>query len=235
MAKMDAGNETRPPQQTASNISQQPPQKASMAPRWAAAIGALALGILYAALPERVTVGPSWLPLAIEIVLLLPLCIAWFMGRPLSHATTRIFSLILLSIVTLALIIGIALMILTLPGRTQTQATNLLREAGLLWLSNILVFSLWYWEVDGGGPRKRHQKGHRAADLMFPQQTADFKGGDWAPHFLDYVFVAFTSATALSPTDTYPLTRKAKFLMMIESLLSLVVIILLAARAVNIL
>jgi uncharacterized membrane protein len=236
MAKMDAGNETRPPQQTASDISQQPPQKASMAPRWAAAIGALALGILYAALPERVTVGPSWLPLAIEIVLLLPLCIAWFMGRPLSHATTRIFSLILLSIVTLALIIGIALMILTLPGRTQTQATNLLREAGLLWLSNILVFALWYWEIDGGGPRKRHQKGHQAEDLMFPQQQMGGNSdGHWAPHFLDYVFVAFTTATAFSPTDTFPLTRTAKTLMMIESILSILIIALIAARAVNIL
>jgi uncharacterized membrane protein len=235
MAKMDASNETQPPQQTAPDISQQP-HKASMAPRWAAAIGALALGVLYAALPERVTIGPGWLLLAIEIVLLLPLSIAWLMGRPLSHATTRIFGLILLGIVTLALISGIVLMILTLPGRTQTQATNLLREAGLLWLSNILVFALWYWEIDGGGPRKRHQKGHQAEDLMFPQQQMGGNSdGHWAPHFLDYVFVAFTAATAFSPTDTFPLTRTAKTLMMIEAVLSILILALIAARAVNIL
>ncbi|HLG60987.1 MAG TPA: hypothetical protein VKY19_03575 [Ktedonosporobacter sp.] len=208
---------------------------AAMAPRWAAAIGSLLLGLLFAALPGYITRGLGWLPLILEIVLMLPLFLAWLMGRTLPHPTTRILAFILLGVVTLALAGGVILMIITLPDRTQTQAAGLLRTAGLLWLANILVFSLWYWEVDGGGPRKRHQKGHRAADLMFPQQTADFKGGDWAPHFLDYVFVAFTSATALSPTDTYPLTRKAKFLMMIESLLSLVVIILLAARAVNIL
>jgi hypothetical protein len=110
----------------------------------------------------------------------------------------------------------------------------LLGSAAVLWSVNILVFALWYWEIDGGGPAKRHQSGHQAADFMFPQQV-NGNDGSWAPHFLDYLFVAFTGATALSPTDTFPLTRPAKTLMMIEALLSLTVIGLLAARAVNIL
>ncbi|HEU5227792.1 MAG TPA: hypothetical protein VFU49_08260 [Ktedonobacteraceae bacterium] len=211
------------------------PNRAAMAPRWAAVIGSLVLGLLFAALPGYITHGFGWLPLFLEIVLFIPLFLARLMGRTLSHFTTRILSFILLTVVTMALASGVILMVFTLPDRTQAQAAALLRTAGLLWLANILVFSLWYWEIDGGGPHNRHLAGHQAADLMFPQQTAGFAIGDWAPHFLDYVFVAFTTATALSPTDTFPLTRTAKALMMIESLISLTVVLLLAARAVNIL
>ena len=230
-------NKTQERQQTDTD-SEQRHQQAPKPPWWAAAIGAIGLGLLFAALPERVTIGPSWLPLVLIVVTLLPFALAGIMRRPLPHTTMRILAFVLLGIVTLALAIGVILMVVTLPDRTQTQAGSLLRTAALLWLANILVFALWYWEVDGGGPRKRHMAGHRAADFMFPQQAAQQPGvniGEWAPHFLDYVFVAFTGATALSPTDTYPLTRKAKALMMIEALISMAIIILLAARAVNIL
>jgi hypothetical protein len=200
-----------------------------IAPRWATAIGILALGFIYLALPEKLTIGPSWLLLVIEAVLLIP--IIFFRGK-LSHTTIRTFALILLGILTVALAGIVVLLILSLPG--LTRGDTLLRSAGLIWLFNIIVFALWYWEIDGGGPVKRHMSGHKAADFMFPQQV-DNNTGNWVPHFIDYVFVAFTGATALSPTDTYPLTRKAKMLMMIEAVLSMTVIILLAARAVNIL
>jgi uncharacterized membrane protein len=138
--------------------------------------------------------------------------------------------LIPLGVSTLALFVGVALFVLTLPS--DRHATRLLRSAAILWSFNILVFALWYWEVDGGGPWKRHLSGHRAADFLFPQQAT---GEPWTPHFLDYLFVAFTGATALSPTDTYPLTRLAKMLMMCEALLSLAIAAILIARAVNIL
>ncbi len=110
----------------------------------------------------------------------------------------------------------------------------LLRSAALLWGFNILVFALWYWEIDGGGPYKRHLAGHQATDFMFPQQADGNKTG-WVSHFFDYLFLAFTGATALSPADTYPLTPLAKALMMMEAVLSMTIIVLLAARAVNIL
>jgi hypothetical protein len=134
--------------------------------------------------------------------------------------------------VTAGLAISIALLVITLP--TNRHANTLLSSAALLWCSNILVFALWYWEIDGGGPHRRLHSGHQASDLMFPQQLDGNKAG-WVPQFVDYLFVAFTGATALSPTDTYPLTRKAKTLMMIEAMLSIIIIILLAARAINIL
>ena len=201
-------------------------------PRWAALIAALAIGLLYMALPERLTYGPSWLLLAIEVVLLLPLMFSWASRRTLPHAAIRILTFAFLVAVTLGLVGSIALLIITLP---QAKASiRLLRDAGLLWCTNILVFAFWYWEVDGGGPHMRQHTGHQAADFMFPQQADGNKTG-WVPEFIDYLFVAFTGATALSPTDTYPLTRPAKLLMMIEAILSLIVIALLAARAVNIL
>jgi uncharacterized membrane protein len=206
--------------------------QAKMAPRWAAIIGILALGVLYALLPARLRIVPGWSLLAIEVVLLLPVVLLWITHRTFSHKIVRILSLVILGFVTLALASGVILLVITLPGNTHPK--TLLPSAGLLWSFNVIVFALWYWEIDGGGPLKRHQAGHQAADFMFPQQVNGNDGG-WVPHFLDYLFLAFTGATALSPADTYPLTRPAKTLMMIEALLSMLIILLLAGRAVNIL
>lgn len=222
-------------EQTTSSNTPHTHERELLIPRLAAWGGALILGLLYAALPEHVTIGPSWIPLAVEIVIMLITFILYLIRRPmLPHRTLRMLNLILLGFVTLILIIGIGLMIYTLPNRRQTQGGLLLRTAGLLWLANIIVFALWYWEIDGGGPIKRRKSGHQAADFMFPQQV-DGNTGGWAPYFLDYLFVSFTGATALSPTDTFPLTRAAKLLMMIEALIALISVAIIAGRAVNIL
>ena len=199
-------------------------------PSLAALVAILLTGLLYLVLPPHVIIGPNWLLLVVEGVFVVPLVIDVMTAWDLSHTARRMLVLVPLGVSTLALVASVALFVLTLP--TDTHATNLLRAAALLWSFNILVFALWYWEVDGGGPWKRHLAGHRAVDFLFPQQAA---GQRWAPHFLDYLFVAFTGATALSPADTYPLTRLAKMLMMFEAVLSLTVIGILIARAVNIL
>ena len=199
-------------------------------PSIAALVGILLTGLLYLILPPNVIIGPNWLLLVVEGVFVIPLLIDAMTAWDLSHTARRMLVLVPLGVSTLALVVGVALFILTLPS--NRHATSLLRAAALLWSFNILVFALWYWEVDGGGPWKRHLSGHRAADFLFPQQAT---GEHWAPHFLDYLFVAFTGATALSPADTYPLTRLAKVLMMCEALLSLTVVGILIARAVNIL
>lgn len=202
-------------------------------PRLAVIIGILAIGFLYLALPERLTFGPSWLLLAIEAVLLIPFIFFGITHRPVPHITIRLFAFALLAVVTLGLAASIVLLVNTVINGS-TKGSFLLRSAALLWVTNILVFALWYWEIDGGGPHKRHMSGHQAGDFMFPQQADGNKTG-WVSEFVDYLFVAFTGATALSPTDTFPLTRPAKFLMMTEAILSLIIIVLLAARAVNIL
>ena len=199
-------------------------------PGLAGFIAILVTGLLYLFLPENLTIGPNWLLLLVEGVFVVPLFIDLLTAWNLSHRVRRLLVLVPLAVSTLALAVGVALFVFTLP--TNTHATNLLRTAALLWAFNILIFALWYWEVDGGGPWKRHLTGYRAIDFLFPQQAT---GGHWAPHFLDYLFVAFTGATALSPADTYPLTRLAKMLMMSEALLSLTIAAILIARAVNIL
>jgi len=196
----------------------------------AALIGILLTGLLYLVLPPDVIIGPNWLLLVVEVVFVVPLVIDVMTAWDLPHTARRMLVLVPLGVSTLALVVGVALFILTLP--TDTHATNLLRAAALLWTFNILVFALWYWEVDGGGPWKRHLSGHRATDFLFPHHAA---GEHWVPHFLDYLFLAFTGATALSPAETYPLTRLAKVLMMLEAVLSLTVAGILIARAVNLL
>jgi uncharacterized membrane protein len=200
------------------------------APGIAALTGMIVTGLLYAALPQNLIIGSNWLLLVLEAVFIVPLLISIARKGGLSHDAKRHLVLLPLGIITLALVLGITLLIFTLP--TDKHATNLLRSAALLWFFNILVFALWYWELDGGGPWKRHLSGHQAADFLFPQQVS---GNNWVPHFLDYLFLAFTGATALSPADTLPLSRLAKALMMIEAILSLTVVTVLAARAVNIL
>lgn len=206
-------------------------------PSVAALAGILVTGLLYLVLPANVTIGPNWLLLLIEGVFTVPLLIDILTAWDLSHRARRMLVLIPLGLSTLALVIGVALFVFTLA--TNTNANNLLRGGALLWCFNILIFALWYWEIDGGGPWKRHISGPFPTDFLFPQQTNDFPQPTnvkrWEPHFLDYLFLAFTGATALSPADTYPLTRVAKTLMMMEGLISLTVIGILVARAVNIL
>lgn len=204
---------------------------------WAAALGALVLGGLFILLPEKLTLGPKWLPLVLIILVELPVDIARIFRKKFPLFFERILNYALLGIITIVLTIAVMLLISNLieNGR-EVQAQFLLRDGLLLWVSNVLVFSLWFWGIDGGGARKRHKRGHLATDLLFPQQTDTIKGGQaWAPHYLDYLFVAFTTATALSPTDTLPLSRRAKMLMMIEAVLATTIVLIIVARAINIL
>ncbi|GAC1364302.1 MAG: hypothetical protein PVS3B1_24540 [Ktedonobacteraceae bacterium] len=214
---------------TAIKPFEQAPHLIGRVPKWSVSLGILLSGIIYFFLPGELTFGPSWDLLAVELVILLPLWIFWASGRALPPHVLRRTSLLLLAIVTLALATGVLLLIIDLSS--FKSGLKLLRTAGLLWAFNILVFALWYWDTDGGGPRSRHEAGHKASDLMFPQQA---NGQSWMPDFFDYLFVAFTASTAFSPTDTYPLTIPAKFLMMIQSIISLMLVAVVVSRVANI-
>ena len=200
-------------------------------PMWEAMLGMLVVGVLYAALPSKLLFGPGWILLVIEIVALCPIAFTVLTGRGLPFKAVRPYFLVLFGLLTVAEVLSIGLLIATLS--TDKYALYLLRAAALLWASNVLIFGLWYWQVDGGGPLQRHLADHKAADFLFPQQT-DGNTGSWVPHFVDYLFLAFTASTALSPADTFPLSRPAKVLMMVEAVISMTIIVLLAARAVNI-
>jgi hypothetical protein len=207
------------------------PHLTGIAPRWTVSIGILLTGVIYYFLPSELTFGPDWALLAIELVLILPLWIFWATGHTLSYRNTRRISFAVLGFVTLGLVLALIFLIIDIPN--FKSGFKLLRTAGLLWIFNILVFALRYWDTDGGGPRKRHEADHKTVDLLFPQQL-DGNSGKWAPNFFDYLFVAFTGATAFSPTDTYPLTHLAKSLMMIEGCISLIIVAILISRVANI-
>ena len=194
--------------------------------------GALLIGALYIILPPQLQVVPYWVVLALEGVVLAPIVIALASERvALTHRVRRGLAFALLAVVTLALVSSVIALVLQLPS--FNGGGQLLRAGVAIWVMNVLVFSVWYWETDGGGPAMRHRHGHRAVDFQFPQQM----GGDpgrWKPGFVDYLFLAFCSATALSPADTMPLSRPAKLLMMAEALISVVVLVVLVGRSVNI-
>ncbi|HYB01064.1 MAG TPA: hypothetical protein VED37_12680 [Ktedonobacteraceae bacterium] len=198
---------------------------------WGAIVALIAIGVVYALLPQKVNGGPAWLLLTIEGVILLPVLISVLSGRRISLTRRRIGSLILLGVVTLALSVAIVHLIFTL--KKDLNGIELLYTGFLLYICNTLVFSLWYWAVDGGGSDQRLLSEHRAYDFLFPQQIGGFDGV-WIPHYFDYLYVAFTGATAFSPTDTMPLSHRAKFLMMLEAMLALLLISFVVSRAINI-
>jgi uncharacterized membrane protein len=208
-------------------------RKIEVEPRWPALVAILAAACVYFALPEPLSVGPSWSLLAVILVLLIPLAESYRRGR---HDVARVLMFAATGAITLAMIASLAFLI---RGMTQHRepATTLLRGASILWLTNILVFALWYWKLDAGGPLEREQaRGDLDSSFLFPQLlTADGRSSSWSPHFVDYLFLAFNTSTAFSPTDTAVLSRAAKMGMMLQSIVSLTIVALVASRAVNIL
>jgi len=208
------------------------PQKIRATPHWNAIGGLVVIGVLYALLPIKISFGPyGILLLAIEGVFIIPFVIAVLTRRRISPVTLRVGSLVLLGIVTIVLAVGIVRMIATLPS--ELKGFGLLYTGLLLYGCNILMFALWYWEIDGGGPEKRRQSAYQLPDFLFPQQMGGLDE-NWVPHFFDYLYVAFTGSTAFSPTDTMPLSHRAKFLMMVEAILALLLLSFVVSRAINI-
>ncbi len=199
--------------------------------RLPAAIALVAVAIAYLFLPQRLRVGPPWLMLVVVLVLLAALLIFHRTGY---HSIAYRLGRIITGLVTLAVGISAVFLITRLPGG-KLSGNDLLQQAGLVWLANIVVFALWYWEIDGGGPAVRTRTHYRSVDFVFPQFQQDPNGPPepWMPDFFDYLFLAFNTSTAFSPTDTLVLSRRVKLLLMAQSLISLVVIAVLAARAIN--
>lgn len=200
-------------------------------PRWPAAVALVALGGLHMALPKELAVGPSWLLPTVVVLLLIPTMVSLRLKR---HRLNRLFGFLSLSVVTLAELWSLSLLVLSLPKHTLPPG-HLLKAAAALWVTNVLVFALWYWRLDAGGPHLRDtRERHHTEAFLFPQLSLEGHES-WKPHFVDYLFLSFNHSTALSPTDTAILSRWAKWLIMLQASISLTTIALLAARAVNIL
>ncbi len=208
-------------------------------PLWPPCVAMVAVGGLYGALPPSLVGGaPRWLLVVIVLGLLVPILLSHRSGN---HYLGQVLGYVLNSLVTAAMIFSLALLISQVTEHKVTPS-QLLRSAGALWVSNFLVFASWYWRLDAGGPHQRARTpGHTDGAFLFPQMTmppeAKIAAGEheWEPNFVDYLFLAFNTSTAFSPTDVPVLSRWAKLLMMIQAMISLLVLALLAGRAVNIL
>lgn len=202
-------------------------------PRWLALVALLAVGALRLALPRPLAAGPGWLLIPVIVVLAAPAM--WARRRGL-HRANAMLGYAVTSILTADMIWSLYLLVSSLPTHGIAPVA-LLRASAALWTSNIIIFASWYWRLDAGGPHARDLRGsHTDGAFLFPQMTrTNREAKSWSPGFVDYLFLAFNTSTAFSPTDCPVLTRWAKLLMMIQSLISLATIVLLAARAINIL
>jgi len=203
---------------------------------WPAQLTVLAAIVLQLALPQRLTAGPTWLLPAIETVLLVGLSLAT--PRKLAHEHTgrRRTALAITALVSAANVFSLVALTHFLLHHHVSNGRELIGAGVLIWLTNFLIFALWYWELDRGGPGLRAAGHDGPPDFLFPQMSDDrIEPSGWRPRFIDYLYVSLTNATAFSPTDTMPLTPMAKSIMGLQSVVSLVTVGLIVSRAVNIL
>ena len=205
-------------------------------PRWQAVLAFVAVGAIYLALPKSLIVGPTWLLLTLMVVLLVPTVVSHRLGH---LSLNRILGFATTLLITCALIGSVVLLVHALPSHKEPPL-QLLSSAALLWITNVIVFALWYWRIDGGGPTRRHDHYEFGSNsFLFPQmqipreERSDFACARWRPHFVDYLFVAFTQSSTFGPTDAPLLARWAKVFAMIQAFISLSIVVLLISRAVG--
>lgn len=210
-------------------------------PFWPAQLTILAAIGLQVALPERLTVGPTWLIPALEGALLIGMFFATPKQLEGEHPRRRRVAIGLTALVTAANVYSLAALTHFLLHHNSAikikgEGRELIVSGMLIWLTNFLIFALWYWEMDRGGPGKRAAGNDGSPDFLFPQMSDDrIEPRNWRPTFIDYLYVSLTNATAFSPTDTMPLSPAAKSTMGVQAVVSLVTIGLIVSRAVNIL
>jgi uncharacterized membrane protein len=204
-------------------------------PFWPAQLTVLTAIALQLLLPERLTAGPRWLVPGFEAALLIGLVIVTPNQIEDEHPRRRRIALGMTAFVSVANIYSLGALIHYLLHHNVSQGRALIGAGVLIWLTNFLIFALWYWEIDRGGPGRRSAGHDGPPDFLFPQMADDrIEPLQWRPKFIDYLYVSLTNAMAFSPTDTMPLTSMAKIVMGIQSLVSLVTIGLIVSRAINI-
>jgi hypothetical protein len=200
-------------------------------PRWPAVLAAFAAVVLHFALPPEMRVGPPWIVAGIVALLVVVANVA---RRRHLYDIANGTSYLILGVLTVGLVYGVSVLLRGLITHAGS-ASEILRSAGVLWATNVIVFASWYWRLDAGGPHARERRqAHTSGAFLFPQMTLAVRES-WRPGFIDYLFVAFNTSTAFSPTDVPVLSPWAKAAMMVQATISFTAVVLLAARAVNIL
>lgn len=203
---------------------------------WPAQITVMVAIGLQLTLPKRLTVGPAWLLPVLEVALVLGLLTATPRKLEYEHRGRRRVAIGLIALVSAANVFSLVELTHYLLHHEVPSGRELIIAGVLIWLTNFLIFGLWYWETDRGGPGRRAAGNDGPPDFLFPQMTDDqIEPREWRPKFIDYLYVSLTNAVAFSPTDTMPLSPLAKSIMGVQSLVSLVTIGLVVSRAVNIL
>jgi uncharacterized membrane protein len=226
-------SELRNPQDAASRIERLARYDPFLGPQLIVA-AAIVLDVF---LPDKLTPGPSWLLPSVEGLLLLVLVVITPHPRMRNSPIRRRVAIALIGFVSAVNIVSLILLChYLLHGRGGGRA--LLFSGVALWGTNVLLFALWYWELDRGGPLARARGDAGRADFLFAQMTSEASailGPGWEPGLIDYLYLSFTNSTAFSPTDTMPLSRWAKMLMLLQSAVALLTVAFVVARAVNIL
>lgn len=204
--------------------------------RWPVSLATILVITLQLLLPDRLSLNFQDFILIIEILLVLFIIIS-NPNRIAQHKSHLWYSGIALNLVmTISNIAGVIKLIDLLVNGKISDPTQLLFSGGSIWISNMVIFSLWYWEIDGGGAGYRFQSEKYTPDFLFTQMSnPQFAKPNWKPVYLDYFYLSLTNSSAFSPTDVLPLSRIAKSLMSIQSLISMLTLLLIVARAVNIL
>ena len=207
-------------------------------PRWPAALALLAVLVLLAVMPERVRFLPFWVPYVVSIIVLVPMIMtgATDGNARWSRIERWVIWLFVLIAATGSLTTLVNLILTMVRRSAELDGLQLLSSSVAVWLTNVLAFSLMYWEIDRGGPEARVSRTGPKPDWLFPQDGApESVPPDWTPNFADYLFLGYSTATAFSTTDATPLTARAKLLMMLESTISLLTMVVVASRAINVL
>ena len=191
---------------------------------------------LQLALPESLVPGSRWIMPVLEAVLLVPLLVAARYRHYKEAKWARVLVIVLVAVTNVANVYSLILLAYYLIHGTKAAGHQLILSSIAIWFTNVVIFALWYWELDRGGPGARTHPVQPPPELLYPQMiNPEVAPRHWRPTFVDYLYVSLTNATAFSPTDTMPLSRRMKALMGVQALASLLTVALVAARAVNIL
>ena len=204
-------------------------------PRWPASLALLTCVALYIVLPNRLVIGPRLLIPALIVLCLIPLSLRRH-RHPDESPRVRQLTLALITLVTVANVTSMVLLVHRLLDTSVSQGRALIYSAVSVRLTNIIVYGVWFWEIDRGGPTRRAAGLKIVYDLQFPQlENPELAPKGWEPRFTDYLYTSFANGTSFAPADAMPLSRRMKILFVSESMVSFITIAVVAARAVNIL
>lgn len=204
--------------------------------RWPASLALMLCGLVYLVLPEALVVGPRWLVPALVALPLIPLNLGSRRRHAAEPRWARVTTFSLMAVLSIANVSTVAVLVHRMLAGNVHNGRSLIYSAILVWLTNAVAFSLWFFELDGGGPAARNADDLRSRDFSFPQmQDPQLAPPRWMPVYFDYLYLSLTNASAFSPTDAMPITVRVKALMAAESLTSIITVVVVASRAINIL